>query len=61
MGGVYLGFKARAVMLKRQQRGPREGNYGVEINRSGMVVLSSSEDVELGGYIADDLRAGGGV
>lgn len=38
LGGLYLGFKSRTIMLKRQQRSRREGEYGVEIHRSGMFV-----------------------
>ena len=55
MGGMYLGLKSRAVVLKREQQGPREGNYGVEIHRSGTYVWC----LKLDDYIADGvLKAG---
>lgn len=37
MGGMYLGFKSRAMMLKRERtaREERQVNYAVSTHRSG--------------------------
>lgn len=66
MGGMYLGLKSRAMMLKREQtaREERQASYAVSTHRSGESCLDSetligSEPAERRSDAA--LYVGGGV